>query len=466
MMIVLVIWSAPSVAVAQAAQPLRGVVFDSLAKKPLVEATVRIVGAASFAKTDDKGRFRLDSVALGTVELQVEHPMLDSIGLYELSAHVPHDGKKEHRLGVPSLLTLSRAICGRELGRDSALVYGAIKTPESQPARDADVVISWVGVSKTDGGKLGQQKLSYTTRTDSLGRYAACGLPIDEPYTFVAKGRGADSLARLSLELPARSTPVLRHEVMLNAPVIAARPAMSTDGAAADTVARAKPSGPTGVVRGTVVGTGGEPVPNTRVAIADIADLRTDSLGRFFIPDVPTGSRQIEAIALGRNPGAQLITVKARDTTTVLFTLERVTTLKEVRTSATVLAEFTRAYEERKRIGLWRFRDSTEIEHSPSLVASLSTFPSVIARTGRGGIPTVLLPKPPSLTGGVGGCIARLYVDGRQEQWERVVGMLPKDIAWMEVYARASMLPAEFQVTTKDDACGVVSIVTKWKVAR
>lgn len=466
MMIVLVIWSAPSLVEAQAMQPLRGVVFDSLAKKPLVEATVRVIGAAAFAKTDDKGRFRLDSVALGTVELQVEHPMLDSIGLYELSARVPHDGKKEHRLGVPSMSTLSRAICGRELAGDSAFVYGAIKTPESQPARDADVVISWVGVSKTASGKLGQQKISYTTRTDSLGRYAACGLPMDEPYTFVAKGRGADSLAMLSLELPARSTPVLRHEVMLNAPIVAVRSSASNDGTVRDTTPRARPTGPTGVVRGTVVGTGGEPVPNTRVAIADVADIRTDSLGRFFIPDVPTGSRQIEAIAVGRNPGAQLITIKARDTTVVLFALERVTALKEIRTEATVLTEFTRGFEERKKTGIGRYRDSTELASSPSIVAVLSGFPSVVARTGRGGIPVVLLPKIASISGGVGQCVARLYVDGRPEQWERVAGVSPKEIAWMEVYARASILPAEFQVTTKDDACGVVSIVTKSRVAR
>ncbi len=447
---------------AQQVQPLRGVVYDSLAHKPLADATVRLMGAAAFAKTDEKGRFRLDSVATGTVELSVEHPMLDSLGLYELAARVPHDGKKEHKLGVPSMATMSRAICGRELPGDSAIVYGTVKTAESKPARDADVVISWTGVSRTAGGKLGQQRLSYTTRTDSLGRYVACGLPVDEPYTFASKGHGADSVETLALELPARSTPILRHEVMLSAPIAVVAP----DSTNPDAAVRAKPAGPTGVVRGTVRGQGGEPVPNTRVAIADIAEVRTDSAGRFLMLDVPTGSRQIEALAVGRNPASQLITVKVRDTATVAFTLEKVTALREVRTEATVLTEFTRNYEERKKTGIGKFRDSTEVGNSPSLAAALSSIPSVTARIGRGGIPAVLLPKPPSITGGVGQCLARLYVDGRPEGWERVAGMDPKDVAWVEVYVRAALVPAEFQVTTKGDACGVVSLVTKMRVAK
>lgn len=447
---------------AQPVQPLRGVVYDSLARKPLVDATVRVSGAAAFARTDDKGRFRFDSVPTGQVELSVEHPMLDSLGLYELAARVPHDGKKEHKLGVPSMATLSRAICGRELPLDSAIVYGTVKTPESKPAREADVVISWMGVSRTAGGKLGQQRLSYVTKTDSLGRYVACGLPADEPYTFLSRGYGADTVTTLALQLPARSTPILRQELMLSAPVVATR----TDSTNPDAPARSKPSGPTGVVRGTVLGQSGEPVPNTRVAIADIADVRTDSAGRFLMLDVPTGSRQLEAVAVGRSPASQLITVKSQDTVAVTLTLERVTTLKEVRTEATVLTEFTRGFEERKKTGLGKYRDSTEIANSPSLVASLSSIPSVTARTGRGGIPLVLLPKIASITGGVGQCVARLYVDGRPDVWERVAGLDPKEIAWMEVYVRAALLPAEFQVTTIGDACGVVSLVTKARVAK
>jgi hypothetical protein len=447
---------------AQPAQPLRGVVFDSLANAPLAEATVRVVGASAFAKTDSTGRFRFDRVMAGAVELAVEHPMLDSIGLYELTSRVNHDGQREHTLGVPSFATISRAICGRALPRDSAVVFGTVRNPESQVAGNADVVISWVAVARTTDGKLGSRRLSYRTHTDALGRYAACGLPTDEPYAFRASGGGSDSLAALAIELPARRTSILQQDLMLAAP-LAAVPADSTRDAS---TVRTTSTGPTGVLRGTVVGQGGEPVANTRVSIADVADVRTDADGRFLLLDVPTGSRNIEALAVGRTPATQLIAVKARDTTTVTFVLERVTALKAVRTEATVLSEFTRNFEERKKTGIGKFRDSTDLDSSPSMVAALSAIPSVTARTGRGGIPLVQLPKIASITGGVGLCVARLYVDGRPEQWERVAGMVPREIAWMEVYARASMVPAEFQVTTNGDACGAVSIVTKARVGR
>lgn len=430
---------------APAVKSLRGVIFDSLAQGPLAGATVRVVGGPALARTDEKGRFRFDSVATGPVTLAVEHPLLDSIGLYELSARVTHDGRHEHRVGVPSFATMSRALCGRELPADSAVLFGAIRTTDARPARDAYVVIAWLGVQRTAEGKLGQSRLSYSTRTDSLGRYLACGLPADEPYTFLARGRGADSLATLALTLPARRTPLLHQDVMLTAPLATAA---------------------TGVVRGLVVGDGGEPLPNTRVAVAEVAEVRTDSLGRFILRDVPAGSRELEALVVGRSPVMQLVTVRARDTVSVTFTLERVTALRTVRTEATVLTELTRNFEERRRAGIGRFRDSVELAGAPSVVASLSSFPSVVARQGRGGIPVVLLPKVASITGGVGQCVARLYVDGRPEQWDRVAGMVPQDVAWMEVYARAALVPAEFQVTTKGDACGVVSIVTKAQIAK
>jgi hypothetical protein len=436
---------------AQPTQPLRGTVFDSVRAAPLADATVRVIGAPAFAKTDEKGRFRFDSVALGQLELAVEHPLLDSIGLYELTARVDHDGKREHKLGVPSFATMWRAICGRPAPSDSGLLYGTVTNAESQAARQATVTVAWLEAYRDGDGKLGQRRISYETRTDSLGRFTACGLPTDEPFTLKARGDAADSLSRIELPLPPRSSRVLRQDVMLGADIIADGPASNA---------------PMGVVRGTVMGLDGAPVAGTRVAIVGLPDVRSDSAGRFFLRDIPTGSREIEALAVGRTPQSMLVTVRQRDTAVVNFTLDRVTTLANVRTEATVLVEFTRAFEERKKSGLGRFRDSLEVERTPSMVAALSAFPNVSARTGSGGVPIVRLPKPPGITNGASQCIARLYVDGRPDIWERVASMLPRDVAWIEVYARPAQMPAEYQIPTNGDACGVVAIATKAYVAR
>lgn len=439
---VLLVCAPPLHAHAQApTATLRGVVYDSLRSTPLRDAVVRATAGSvmRMANTDERGRFHLDSLPLGAVDIAVEHAVLDSIGLYEVTAQFAHDGKREHRMGVPSFATLSRAVCGRVVPLDSAVIYGALRRADGSAARNARVELSWDAAVRTTDGKLAQRRLTFATTTDSLGRYTACGVAADEPLAFRARASD-DSLSQVAIALPARSSRVLRQEATLS-------------------------SRETGVVRGVVRGEAGEPVAGARVLL-DTAEVRTDSAGRFFARDVPTGSRPIEVTAVGRAPQALLATVSARDTVELTVTLTKATTLETVKTEATVLSELTRSMEERKRIGLGQVRDSLEIASAPSLVAALSSFRGVTARTGRGGIPLITLPKAASLSTGQSGCVARLYLDGRPVSWDYAVALLPRDIAWLEVYPRGSQLPAEFQATTMGDACGVVAIMTKWKIGR
>ena len=114
-------------------------------------------------------------------------------------------------------------------------------------------------------------------------------------------------------------------------------------------------------------------------------------------------------------------------------------------------------FAERKRQVFGYSRDSLELSRMPSIVSSLSTVPSVVARIVRFGIPIVLLPSPHC-----GQFEARLFVDGRPDTWDRVSSMLTKDLAWMEVYPRWVLQPMEFQAPMT--ACGSVNLVTKWRV--
>ncbi len=432
--------------------PLRGVVYDSLAKQPLVGATVRVEGTPAFALTDGKGRFRFDTVAQGDVELSIEHPMLDSIGLYQLTSRLMHDGKTEARASVPSFATMSRAICGHAVLGDSAMVYGTLLSPESKPAANATVQMSWLAV-RMRNKTLASQKVRYETQTDSLGRFAACALPFDEPIELFAKdGQNAEWV--LTLTMPAQHARVLRQELMLS---------VTSDARSLDTPdavsARRVLTGPRGIVRGEVQGTDGRPVPNAVVFVGTVAETRADSSGRFELRDVPVGSHQIEAFAIGRLPQSRVANVRAGDTARVSLALERVTALKAVRTTATTASALLVGLEERKRVGLGTVRDSMEIGRMPSLVASLSTVPSVVARTGRGGIPIVLMPAPMG-----GQCEARLYIDGRPDSWERASFMLPADVAYLEAYPNAFVQPFEFQSLRTTLACGSVNLITKWRL--
>jgi hypothetical protein len=286
-------------------QTLRGVVFDSLASKPLVDATVRVVGEPVFATTDAKGRFRLDSVLTGPVSLAVEHAMLDSIGLYALNARVAHDGKREVRLAVPSFGTMTRALCGRAVTGDSAMVYGTLLDPTGAPARDATVRLAWTDVRLSTARTLAPRRLPYDTRTDSLGRFAACALPFDEPVALSATDATNDAWV-LSMTLPAQHARVVRQELMLSIATDERRAPAGDAGASAG----GQPTAPRGVMRGQGQTSTGEPVANAVVFVGAAREARADSGGRFFVRDVPVGSHLVEAFAIGRLPHSRIANVR------------------------------------------------------------------------------------------------------------------------------------------------------------
>lgn len=457
---------------AQELRPLRGIVFDSLRSAPLVDATVRVRGTALFVQTDSRGRFRADSVPSGALVLDVEHPLLDSIGLFTLSARVQHDGRTEHRVGVPSFATIARAVCGRAVSDDSALLYGAVLDAEARPARGAVVAVSWLAVSRTSEGKLGQQRLTYSISADSLGRFAACGLPADEPYTVDVRGAGVDSASRVSIALPAQAGRVLRQEVML--PAVVAIDALVATTRTDSTVVRSEAIAapvdsarmPTGVVRGTVLGPNGEPIAGARVGGEGVAEAVSDSAGRFLLPRVPTGSRQLDVVALGRTPQTRLVQVRVRDTLMLAFTLERVTTLAGVKTEATVVGEIVRSYEERRRVGLGRYRDSIELARAPAMRTVFDAMPNLQVVRRPDGRFVLLIKTTVQLRTGLDKCEPRIFIDGRPDDLEQLNLLQPRDLAWMEVYTRSSIIPAELMEGIQGRACGVVSVMTKRKLGR
>src|SRR5262245_65803897 len=67
---------------------LRGVAYDSVRNGPLAAALVVIAGTDRSAVTDDRGRFRFDSVAPGMYRLEMQHAVLDTMGLSGISRSV------------------------------------------------------------------------------------------------------------------------------------------------------------------------------------------------------------------------------------------------------------------------------------------------------------------------------------------------------------------------------------------
>jgi len=70
---------------AQARASVNGIVYDSLASAPLSGALVAIVGTSRSTISDDKGRFRFDSLAPNTYTFTAQHDAIDSAGFSGLS---------------------------------------------------------------------------------------------------------------------------------------------------------------------------------------------------------------------------------------------------------------------------------------------------------------------------------------------------------------------------------------------
>jgi hypothetical protein len=121
---------------------IRGVVTDSMAGRPLAEATVQLVQAgtgdpnARTAVTDAQGRFAFAEVPEGRYLLGFLHPALDSLGLEPIAREVQVAGQREVRadLAIPGPARLRSAFCGAE-GGTGGMVMGFVRAAEGRAAR-------------------------------------------------------------------------------------------------------------------------------------------------------------------------------------------------------------------------------------------------------------------------------------------------------------------------------------------
>lgn len=411
--------------VAQAAPTLmrvEGLAYDSLAKKPLPSAFISIAGVGRTATSDERGRFRIDSVPEGTHIVNMQHAAFDSLGLSGITLRVQvRKDMPRVVLAVPSFSTMWRAACGdAPVPKDSALVYGTVRDVTSnEPARDATVDLSWVEM--VSNGKslddLGQRRWRRTTSTDTRGEYAVCGVP-----PFIALNmRVADSSAHAALEIEPTFARVIRRDFAL----AGAQPtvAVSTLGVA--------------TVTGTVTNSGGIPQAYALVAVDTLPEVRTGEDGRFVVSDVPIGTRTISIVAIGMHPYSSTLTLRAGDTARVAVPLTGVQVLSavDVRARANTVAGIRElTYEEHKRSGLGDFRDSTVLKSHTSLQITLREIASIVVR----GTPSRFSATSQSCGGGF-----RVYVDGFLTPFEFLATIDPKSLAAMEVYKRRLMFPSD-----------------------
>ncbi|HEY0995423.1 MAG TPA: hypothetical protein VGD77_05495 [Gemmatimonadaceae bacterium] len=212
---------------AQATGRISGVAWDSLARRPLARAAIWTSSGNRAVIADSTGRFTLDSLPPGEHELVVLDSALDAVGL-DITRRVviadrPDAGARSIVLATPSLRTLRTRLCDAESGLTRAgdrsssggILFGIVIEPTGgRRVAGAVVEVAWPRVEILAGRPVPLTATAHV-RTDGMGEYAACDLPIDTLLAVSALGGpfgratgapvalGAHRLGRLDLTLGA-----------------------------------------------------------------------------------------------------------------------------------------------------------------------------------------------------------------------------------------------------------------------
>lgn len=377
-----VFWSTPV-----AAQPMRalgtvrGIVFDSLSRKPLTDAVVEVRETARLAYTDKQGRFTLDSVPIGAQQLSFSSPTLDSLGVYGFAREI--DVTADTRgvvLSTPSFRTVYDRLCpaAGNAPRDSAIVFGTVYDAATRaPISKASVTLRWY-----ETGGDGRDFLILTpersTFTADDGVYGICGVPSDLALSTSA---AHDSATSGTFSTVVGASRLLRRDLYVSREL--------TSAVAADTGTRA-PQG-TGVVRGTVRDESGNALVGALVVLTTVdRTTHTDSLGRYRFGNVPLGTQELSVRQMGRGALYRVIDVTRVEGSTHDFVLPVATVLATMNVRGTARMGVDQAgFLRRKRQGFARIIEHEEIQKRYDIGSALARIPGLRVNRSMGGTEVV-----------------------------------------------------------------------------
>jgi hypothetical protein len=450
-----------------AAQTARveGIVFDSLGKRPLSEATVQVIesspGRHSYAAISDSlGHFRIDSVGPGSYIAGFLHPLLDSIGVmapYD-SIEVRAGATVSVALAVPSGRRLARAICGEDRAKDKAgragsadsvgMIVGHVRDASTgAPMPGTAVTLEWPTLVFGSGGPHTETR-SLRATTTAEGWFAMCGLDANEYQLHAEHARQATGL----IDVAIRPHDIARLSLLLGADATAV---------AADSASRGQAT-----ISGTVLTRDKRPLEGVQIVVDGSAtSVTTNARGAFRLTGLPDGTRMAEARALGYEPVRIPVELSRTEERSVSFVMaKRVATLNAL----TVFGRPGRrmrdltGFLDRKSRGFGRFitREEIERENPFSACDLLRRVPGLTVNDdGAFGCTANIRGAVTGVSGsGPHLCEPALYEDnvlfsGTVTDFTRSVS--PRDIMGIEIYTSATE-PPQFQ-----GACGAIVVWTR-----
>lgn len=467
------------VAVAQSspsAAQIFGVVFDSLARKPLAHAEVQLqrLGSASAnteseirsVVTNTDGTFAFPDVADGSYKIGFFSLTSDSLGVTMPTRQVDVRGGKTVRadLAIPSHAGLIALVCGKTaVSHQSALLMGFIRDAETlAPAEKSAVLLQWDELVIGKRGMRGETK-QITTHPRGDGWYAFCNVPVENMMQLRVT-RDADTSGVISADLVGRQ--VVRRDLYIGTGRRVTVPDSQFDENA--TIIQKKDvwrgdAQISGVVRSST----GMPLPRARVSIEGSDALATaNERGEFVLTGLPSGSQTLTARALGYVPERTSVRLaRAHPQNDLVVSLTSLKSfLDTIRVTTTrVYTSDENGFEGRKRAGQGHYIDRAQIERQQITLASdlLRMIPRVEVMTSAAGFfgKVVAFRKPFAFEGY---CRPDLYVDGflfRSGDMEIDEIVMPDQIEGMEVYTKPALAPAQF--TNNMSGCGSIVVWTR-----
>ena len=446
---------------------LQGVAVDSIHGTPLVNAIIQLSGTDRLAITDSLGRFLVDSVKPGSYKVEVDHPILDTLGILLSTAPMEFAANEVTRvlIAVPSQEFLAARFCPparRALG--PGVLVGRVREPDSEVAAvGARVSLVWYDPDPALVSNL-QVKVNKAPRVREAtvgedGTYRLCGLPEKYEGKLQAQRKDGGTTAEVVIT---QEDGLLALRSMSVAPLTVA--ATKTD-SAGNTVKLAKGAAR---VLGRVTNKAGAPVANARVTLNGTgAATLTRANGEFALDSLPAGTQAITVRHLGYAPTEVTVELSARAPARVnvemgvfvpeLAPMEVVSRLEQGLDRV--------GWTSRKRgasSGYFITPQQIEARKATQFTDLLTTTPGIRVQGSMGRMYITT-----TRTAGRAGCV-NVFVDG--SRWQQLEAgdldsfVRPQDVAAIEVYPGGGSMPVEFQSSGGD--CAAVVVWTKLNVNR
>lgn len=273
---------------------VRGVVFDSIAGRPIAGAVVQVAASnpSRFpwtATTDSSGMYRVEGLPAGRYTVGFYHDALMALGL-ESSTQIVElagDSTVTADLALPSLGAVVALRCGTRASRtDRGMLVGVMRGASSNAAvAGAELRVNW-GAIALDGSSARVVEEEALASVEPDGAYLVCGLPLDAPLDLRVRAPGYRTITGPVVSIP-RSGVEHLDLLLADSTVLSGA----------------------GTLHGQVKNVAGRLVTSGRAVLAALDRQATIRDGTFALRDLPGGSWIIETRVIGVEPRATLVTV-------------------------------------------------------------------------------------------------------------------------------------------------------------